>query len=453
MASVTLHVVPIEENDSIGARTINLTYPIYRCIVGRSSKSGANKLTAAEDNLRFDNRVVSRNHAEFYADLKEKQIYLTDTCSMHGTSANDTKLTSKPVLISNDDIVTLGDTVNRGQESFKPVKIRIGVTWENNSPVTPSCDAPATNTFAVPEDGEDSDVENKCDGNASIENDAFIPWQDISSNSDAGIISIRSSPEPAGFETEITSSQASKDADDDKLPSNYQNITLTENPELAASIPAREPFCFPIVEGNLNCNAPPMNGHGLVTAFDFSNPPAQMSTEKNQTLALEDSHFGSSLTARPWTTSENINEDFTEYSSSDPYPLLVKADYLEQRGVPQHFTPMGKVVKPRDAQAHSYAANLSTCSTKRKFSDSCFAEHEESQDLPDAQPRETFTMAESIKDCEDERPRKRVKIIEAHQSSPAAVFARYAATAITGAVVGGIGAVIALASLPPNFFD
>lgn len=51
-----------------------------------------------------------------------------------------------------------------------------------------------------------------------------------------------------------------------------------------------------------------------------------------------------------------------------------------------------------------------------------------------------------------ERPRKRARTIKKPHSR-ARTLAKYAATAAAGAVAGSIGAIVALASLPPNFFD
>lgn len=49
---------------------------MYRCILGRSSQSEKSLLKASKDNFRFDNRVVSRNHAELFVDVIKKVTQL-----------------------------------------------------------------------------------------------------------------------------------------------------------------------------------------------------------------------------------------------------------------------------------------------------------------------------------------------------------------------------------------
>lgn len=51
-----------------------------------------------------------------------------------------------------------------------------------------------------------------------------------------------------------------------------------------------------------------------------------------------------------------------------------------------------------------------------------------------------------------EKPRKRAKTTE-ERPSRMRTLARYAATAVAGAVAGSVGAIVALASLPPDFFN
>jgi hypothetical protein len=76
--------------------------------------------------------------------------------------------------------------------------------------------------------------------------------------------------------------------------------------------------------------------------------------------------------------------------------------------------------------------------------------------LPESQLTEISTLVEpaaaprQVVDTRNaEHRRKRVKIAENRRGS----FIRYAASAIVGAVVGGVATVATLASLPPDFFD
>ncbi|KAK2857317.1 hypothetical protein FQN49_004817 [Arthroderma sp. PD_2] len=417
-----------------------MAHPIYRCLVGRSSKSGVNRLAAAENNLRFDNRVVSRNHAEFFADLKQRQIYLSDTCSMHGTSVNGTKLTTKPVLISNNDLIILGNTVNRGSESFDPVKLRVGIAWDKSSRVITSCETPPTNTFAVPEVEEESEAEHNYDSIEDIEHDIPMSWQDMSSSvSNAGVISVRSSLGPADYvETEGTSSQMSKEADHAKILSDAATriapFDLPQTPD---------PWDPPLTA----TNAPTCVTQGFSGLYPASEPSRRILAgidEAGKPLFCDDIPSEERAPSPPIDTVEVLPHSFVP-------PPFVSRPLTETTEAHLHATnPTG--AERLTAEKPGFAASANASSTKRKFDDSSVGEEQDSQDLPDAQPQEALPTPEGLEE-KDEPPRKRVKISKPRQLSRTTVFVRYAATAITGAVVGGVGAVVALASLPPNFFD
>jgi hypothetical protein len=75
---------------------------------------------------------------------------------------------------------------------------------------------------------------------------------------------------------------------------------------------------------------------------------------------------------------------------------------------------------------------------------------------PDSQLAETSTLLHSEPvqpvDTDTRKPEPRRKRIKVRNGGQGGTFARYAATALVGAVVGGITTVAALASLPPDFF-
>lgn len=88
--------------------------------------------------------------------------------------------------------------------------------------------------------------------------------------------------------------------------------------------------------------------------------------------------------------------------------------------------------------------------------------------FPDAQPRnvvqgaeysasqltELSTSKEDVQTPDEEPPRKRMKMTmgETSASRPKSSFAKYAATALAGAAIGGVGTLAALVALPPDFF-
>ncbi|EFQ99562.1 hypothetical protein MGYG_02574 [Nannizzia gypsea CBS 118893] len=445
MASVTLHAVTLDGGDDIRERDVTFTATMYRCIIGRSSKSGNSLLKASNDNFRFDNRVVSRNHAELVVDAKSKEIHIKDIYSLHGTWLNDSKLTSKSVLVSNGDTITLGATVNRGEESFKPVKIRIEYTWKNPSRVIPSCELPSTNTYTVPEDEEDSEVESgdECGDIIDVEHDPFLPWQEAPSklNLDGEIISIKSSLGPVEPETESISSPAGDDDDCEALLPDDFSLALVGSaiyPTPDERPTGASPFSYPHSMGHSGTEKPQGIGAQLHTPF-----PRNHQTEVTETSNT------------PWYSRFTSN-DFMECPPPNPYTYELKPA-PPNANAPDHSTMTMKAVeKPITDQVEptlSFPTSTNTCGTKRKLGNLCDTKDLDSQDLPDAQPQETFPATDTATNNEFSPPPKRAKSSNPHQPSRIAVYARYAATAITGAIVGGVGTVVALASLPPGYFD
>ena len=65
---VTITLIPTAAYpDPIGRRVLQLDPRNYSAVIGRSSKVEYKNLIPAEDNAWFDNRVMSRAHAEFSA--------------------------------------------------------------------------------------------------------------------------------------------------------------------------------------------------------------------------------------------------------------------------------------------------------------------------------------------------------------------------------------------------
>lgn len=329
-------------------------------------------------------------------------------------------------------------------ESYKPVKIRINYTWKDPSQVIPSCELPSTNTYAVPDDEEGSEVEygNECGDNIDIEHDPFLPWQETpsKSNLDAEIISIKSSLGPAEPETKSTSSPACNGDDDDALLSGDYSVALAggavyPNPDERPK--GASPFSCPHSMDHSTIN----KSQRIVTQL---HSPVQGTNKAEGTE-----------TSNPTWCSRFAN-DISECPPSNPNAYVFKSVSLNTN-LPDHSTTMEKAVdKPATAPVEptpSSSTSTYTCGTKRKFGDFCDTQNLDRQDLPDAQPQEILPAVDTATENEYSHPQKRAKSSGVHQPSRIAVYARYAATAITGAIVGGVGTVIALASLPPGYFD
>ncbi|EFE32520.1 uncharacterized protein ARB_00705 [Trichophyton benhamiae CBS 112371] len=397
---------------------------MYRCIIGRSSQSGKSLLKASKDNLRFDNRVVSRNHAELFVDVIKKEIHIKDLYSLHGTLLNDTKLTSGLKLVSSGDIVVLGATVNRGE-----VKIRISYTWNDPSKAIPSCELPATNTYAVPDDDEDSEVQSENGGSQILdaEHDPSFQWQTtpLQPKSGADIISIKSSPDPAEREADISSTRACRDSATgpwfSRAPYPAGERPFGLRPYIQPHSTGRPPVGN-IPDINYQCHVPFL-GRQPLTFTEIHDPFRRQLSHLNT--------YGLPLQPAP-TQNEPSHNSLTK----ENLDKLAKKTTTKQVG-PTPSSP---------TSSHA-------CGTKRKFDDLCAAEAIDGEILPDAQPQENLPVNDTTEEIEYNPPQKRAKSSNAEQPSRIAVFARYAATAITGAVLGGVGTVVALASLPPGFFD
>ncbi|EZF14302.1 hypothetical protein H112_06123 [Trichophyton rubrum D6] len=402
---------------------------MYRCIIGRSSQSGKSLLKASKDNLRFDNRVVSRNHAELFVDVIKKEIHIKDLYSLHGTLLNDIKLTSGLKLVSSGDTVVLGATVNRGEDSYKPVKIRISYTWNDPSEAIPSCELPATNTYTVPDDEEGSEAQSENGGSHILdaEHDPSFQCQTtpLQPKSGADIISIKSSPDPAERETDISSTRACRDSATGPwysrapYPGGERPVgpwpyihshstgrpTVDKIPDIndQCHVPflGKQPLTFPEIHNQFRRQLPPLNTYALPLEL----APARVHPSRNS------------------LTKENLDK------------LAEKATTKQVGPIPSSPT-----------SSHA-------CGTKRKFDDLCAAEAIDGEILPDAQPQKNLPGNDTTEEIEYNPPQKRAKSSNAEQPSRLGVFARYAATAITGAVLGGVGTVVALASLPPGYFD
>jgi pSer/pThr/pTyr-binding forkhead associated (FHA) protein len=85
---------------------------------------------ASEDNIWFNSKVVSRNHAELW--MKDYQIYIRDIGSSSGTFLNKMRLSpsgkeSRPYAITQGDIIQLGiDFKGKNEDIYKGIIVKIG---------------------------------------------------------------------------------------------------------------------------------------------------------------------------------------------------------------------------------------------------------------------------------------------------------------------------------------
>ncbi|KAK2759922.1 hypothetical protein FQN54_002658 [Arachnomyces sp. PD_36] len=170
---VVVTLTPVYLPDTLPFRTLTFADTHDSITVGRASKSEAKQLIPAHNNAWFDNRVISRAHAEIYASFAEKKVLVTDTGSMHGTFVNDEQVSiDDETEIKSGDVLTFGSEVTRwpkddrprdpfGGDTFPPLKVRCQCQWfddsVDNDIAEESSHQTSKNSFSVPEDEDDDD--------------------------------------------------------------------------------------------------------------------------------------------------------------------------------------------------------------------------------------------------------------------------------------------------------
>ncbi|OJJ95345.1 hypothetical protein ASPACDRAFT_64611 [Aspergillus aculeatus ATCC 16872] len=150
--AVVVNLRPLTPIDEFPCRSLKFTPDTTDVCIGRASKRESKNLVPCKDNGLFDSRVMSRNHAQLIVRLDKKLAYLRDGGSMHGTYVNGKKLASEEEHpLSQGDLITFGTEVIRGKDTFPPVQVRCELDWLHKP--TP------TNTFCVPDDDDDNNVE------------------------------------------------------------------------------------------------------------------------------------------------------------------------------------------------------------------------------------------------------------------------------------------------------
>ncbi|KAL4903918.1 hypothetical protein BDW74DRAFT_179501 [Aspergillus multicolor] len=159
-ATVVLHSLSLE--DPIVSRTLTFDTASDRVEIGRASKRENKNLAPTSHNALFDSRVMSRTHAVLCASLDKKLIYIRDPGSMHGTWLNKEKIpVNKDITLCDGDELTFGVEVVRAADSFPPLKVRCECRWSEipKERVQKSQHQPSTNTYCVPDDDDDDEVE------------------------------------------------------------------------------------------------------------------------------------------------------------------------------------------------------------------------------------------------------------------------------------------------------
>ncbi|KAI9849799.1 MAG: hypothetical protein M1837_000010 [Sclerophora amabilis] len=166
--------------DEITKRTLHLVPNGSSLKIGRSSRNDTKGLIAAYDNAWVSSPVMSREHAELWAEptssTTPERLYLKDLRSMHGTWVNGVRLepNTRQSLVTGDT-VKFGSEVVRGAETFRPCSFSVEVRMLEPERAANQ----SSGTFAVPEldsdDETDYDVDAYVDDEGDYSESAYTP--------------------------------------------------------------------------------------------------------------------------------------------------------------------------------------------------------------------------------------------------------------------------------------
>jgi pSer/pThr/pTyr-binding forkhead associated (FHA) protein len=106
--SIVLGLTPL--NDTFERKSLIIPFPPETLLLGRQVTS---RNVPAPDNGFFDSRVLSRTHAEVFADYETGKVYIRDLKSSNGTFVNSLRIgseksESEPYEIHKDDTIEFG---------------------------------------------------------------------------------------------------------------------------------------------------------------------------------------------------------------------------------------------------------------------------------------------------------------------------------------------------------
>lgn len=228
-AVVTLF--PVGEKEALPFRSLTFTAADDTFRVGRASRREEKNMVPEHHNAYFDSRVMSRQHATLGVSTDMKTVYIRDSGSMHGTFVNDKKIASdKNCTIRSGDVMTFGTSVTRGNETFKPLKVRCEYEWfdDRHDRVSKPDIEKKTNKFSVPEDDDDVEVVEVIDTTimADVEDAGSVDdhardsalWSDDEEDAVAEQSSPVTSPSSEHFIHGKGEAEVTGEPDDDELP-------------------------------------------------------------------------------------------------------------------------------------------------------------------------------------------------------------------------------------------
>ncbi|ROT35515.1 hypothetical protein SODALDRAFT_68682 [Sodiomyces alkalinus F11] len=155
-----------QSDDPFPERRIVLTRNNPCAKVGRTSKSKPN-LSAAMDNCLLDNPVISRDHAEIFAEFDSEAVYVRDQGSRHGTFLNRERVQpNQPQLLASGNTLRFGTDIQRDSDLYPPPAAVVNIEFDGEVDETQPTSWPSQPSvgYRAPDplgdsDGDSSDEE------------------------------------------------------------------------------------------------------------------------------------------------------------------------------------------------------------------------------------------------------------------------------------------------------
>ncbi|KAL2045268.1 hypothetical protein N7G274_002351 [Stereocaulon virgatum] len=159
--AVTIKLTPLGRDEEDNHRVIKLNDTKKEADIGRASKNAHKGLLAGPTNAWFDYPILSRTHAKFTFSSQNREVYVKDCGSTHGTFLKRQRLeTGVPYTVTDGEVITFGQRVTSGAVTYPAKDFRVQSKWDPSSSTYSGITSRMLPLgFCVPEEEEEDDNE------------------------------------------------------------------------------------------------------------------------------------------------------------------------------------------------------------------------------------------------------------------------------------------------------
>ena len=444
------------------------------------SRDHANINVSCENKVGdFDARQLSFTNCQ--------TVYLVDNGSMHGTWVNDSKvLKDHSIPVTPLDVVTFGAKIVRGsgrcssnlcrvcvsmlmtQKPIIPFKYSLSATGLNpsaSSPLTvtsidpgreenaPLAPAQSSNSFSVPDDDEESIPDlGGSDGSDAENMDPDFGGSDNGDPDGDGSDDAASAGEPDIAESDVDHQEVGD------LKADFASFSSTY--PFVPSFPVnKDPALRDVLELADQTHTADDVGGPKVKCHEEGGPNEEPSEDNRLAIG----HLLDTSSAKVDYLSANVDAPVADEGTTPKRVPKRKADELEfepPSTEPAVQTSLTAEESFQDAQPQ--AVNEAVSPSPQISDDAWNSSPQPLKETPTSSPplsdvpipAALESSAHHAPASADTRPRKRPKISHTRKGpQPRTGFAAHATTAAIGVLVGGLGTIAALASLPSEYFS